>query len=490
MTTHGYQLEVVDADGSGLLELMANVTGAVRFDTLAVDATLGNPVPVTEAIASLMTDGGLATIKSFSNRTALFNVTITAPDPGALADGEAELMTALDAVSALAWHVPFGPSSFFDVVACWSEHAFDDLTEIQQLQRTFRVSFECLPFARSRDAVTFTWTGPTEVTPLSSMSGWTVVSGSAAWNADAGGVGVPGILASSDAVLRRTVTVDEYLWFKVATVPASVKGITSVTVNGTAIPDAEVREEGDLVTTSTRFYTVPVGAWRGESVTVEFTLLASTGLTELWTRSYPGAIAGAGDARPKGVSVIDVVGTARTPCTISFTAPSGGAFVYTGPDPDAAIRNRGVAESVYGKFTVTGDGAEVSVGGQLMWFPPGDHTTSIGNTVPQPVSFYPNGVWPAAASGAVLSGTNISSGSQWSYPMDAKAALSFFATTGAKTLISPSPSLPQGYYGDAVTHEQHSLYPGRSGFAVLDVSGYPVTATITYYPRWKHHAAQ
>ena len=489
MTTHGYQLEVVDADGSGLLELMANVTGAVRFDTLAVDATLGNPVPVTEAIASLMTDGGLATIKSFSNRTALFNVTITAPDPGALADGEAELMTALDAVSALAWHVPFGPSSFFDVVACWSEHAFDDLTEIQQLQRTFRVSFECLPFARSRDAVTFTWTGPTEVTPLSSMSGWTVVSGSAAYNANAGGLGVPGIAASSTAVLRRTVTVADYLWFKTTAVPVSAKGITSVKVNGTTIPDAEVREEGNLFITANRFYTVPVGAWRGQSVTVEFTLLSSSGtaLTEFWTRSYPGAIVGAGDTRPKGIDVIDVDGTARTPCTISFTAPAGGAFVYTAPDPNRALRERGAPEAVYAKFTVVdADGEEVNVGGRLMWFPPGDHATNVGVTDPQPLQLNPNGVWPTEATGV----STMLDGSQFAYPVDAKAAISFFTTSGAKNLISPTPALPQGYFGDAVTHEQHALHPGRSGFAVLNMNGDPITTTVTYYPHWRHHAAQ
>ena len=507
--TAGYQFELVDSDGSGLLELMANVTGAVRFDTLAVDATLGNAVPVAEAISSLMTDGGLTTIRSFGNRTAAFLVTITAPDPGALADGEAVLMAALDRVSALAWHVPFGPSSFFDVVACWSEHQFDDLEEVatlrtlegevqrhrlttpRQVRRTFRVTFECLPFARSKDAVTVNWTGGvTELDPLTSMTGWTTVSGTAAYySGGLGGLAAAGIKASSAWHGRKTFTVDDYLWFRVLDVPTSTLGITSVSVNGVAIPDAKIREEFPLSTVA-RFYTVDVSAWRGQSVTLDLTLGNGFTLNQLWTRGYPGPAVAVADLNPRGVSVLKVGGTARTQCTISFTAPAGGAFVYTGPDPDAAIRTRGAAESVYGKFTVTGDGAEVSVGGQLMWFPPGDHTTSIGNTVPQPVELSPNGVWPVAPSGAGLSGANISSGSQWSYPMDAKAALSFFATTGAKTLISPSPSLPQGYYGDAVTHEQHSLYPGRSGFAVLDVNGDPVTATVTYYPRWKHHAAQ
>lgn len=486
MARSGYQLVV------GSTELMENDWGPFRIDTLGANATFGDAVPISEVISSLMVDGDLTTTTRFGNRIAAFDVTITAEDPGMLADGEAALMAELDRINTLTWHVPFGPATVFDVVRSWSEHQSDDLVEVRLCRRTFRLYFECLPHGRSVDPVTINWTGgATELDPLSSFTGWTTVSGSAAYDANAGGIGVPGILAGgSGAVLRKTFTVDSYLWFKTPSIPASSKGVTSVKINGTTIPDAEVREEGNLVSTATRFYTVPVGAWRGQSVTVEFTLLASKALTELWTRSYPGAIVDASDARPKGISVIDVVGTARTPCTISFTAPAGGAFVYTGPNPDAAIRERGAGESVYAKFTVTGDGAEVNVGGQLMWFPPGDHTTNIGNTVSQPLELSPNGVWPTVASGAPLSGTNISSGVEWSYPQDPKAAISFFSTTGAKTLISPSPDLPQGYHGDAVTHEQHTLHPSLPGFGVVKTDGDPIATTITFFPRWKHHAAQ
>jgi len=490
--TAGYQFELVDSDGSGLLELMANVTGGVRFDTLAVDATLGNAVPVAEAISSLMTDGGLTTIRSFGNRVAAFLVTITAPDAGALADGEAVLMAALDRVAALAWHVPFGASSFFDVVACWSEHQFDDLEEVRQVRRTFRVTFECLPFARSKDAVTVNWTGGvTELDPLTSMTGWTTVSGTAAYYS--GGLGGPaaaGIKASSAWHGRKTFTVDDYLWFRVLDVPTSTLGITSVSVNGVAIPDAKIREEFPL-STAARFYTVDVSAWRGQSVTLDLTLGNGLTLNQLWTRGYPGPAVAVADLNPRGVSVLKVIGTARTQCTISFTAPAGGAFVYTGLDPNAAIRSKGAAEAVFGKFAVSDpDGAEVWVGSQVMWFPPGDLTTNVGITAPQPLELSPNGVWPSQASGGPVVLGDDSSASQWAYPVDAKAAISFFSTAGAKNLISASPALPQGYHGDAVAHVEHSLFPGRSGFAVLNVNGDPIAATVTYFPRWKHHAAQ
>jgi hypothetical protein len=212
-------------------------------------------------------------------------------------------------------------------------------------------------------------------------------------------------------------------------------------------------------------------------------------LREFWTVSYP--VATAPDAietvtEPRGIGVVDVGGTARTPCTIRFTAPAGGAFVYTAPDPNTVIRG-GSGETVFAAFTVADpDGGEVDVDGRLMWFPQGDHATHIGFTDPQPSELNPNGIWPVEAVGADVT----LGGDRWTYPTDGRAAISFFDTTGDKALISPRPTLPTGYSGDAITHEVHALYPGRCGFAVLDINGDPIPATITYYKRWKHHAAE
>ena len=492
MTTSGYQLSLADSSSALLLDLMENDNGSYRLDVLGQDATFGNPVPASEVVSSLMGDGGLSVIRSFGNRTAVFLVTVTAQDAGGLADGEAELLRALDRAAALVWHVPFGSPSYFDVVAAWSEHVFDDLTEVRQVQRQFRLSLECLPFARSSDLTTVTWTGgATELDPLTSISGgsgWTTVSGSASISG--------GIQTGTSWTGRKTFTVDRYLWFKVqyGSDPGGSLLIGTVKVGGVAVPNAELRSEG-AAGAGRRFYTVPVPeSAQGKSVAVEFTLTSfggSSTLTELWTRSYPGPVVDLTDTSPRGIGVMAVGGTARTPCTISFTAPAGGAFVYTGPDPNAAIRDRGAAEVVYGKFTVSdADGAELSVGGRLTWWPPGDHCASIGVTSPQPLQLSPHGVWPSEASGEALFATGVAAGaSQFAYPVDAKAAVSFFSTSGAKTLISPSPSLPQGYHGDAVTHEQHTLHPGDCGIAVLDVNGDPITATITYYRRYKHHVA-
>ena len=492
--TAGYQLEMVDADGSGLLDLMANVTGAVRFDTLAVDATFGNAVPISEVMSSLMTDGGLTTVRSFGNRTAVFLVTVKAQDPGGLADGEAELMAALDRTAALAWHVPFGASSYFDVVACWSELQFDDLDEVMQKRRTFRVTFECLPFARSADLTTFTWTGPgTLLAPMTSTAGWTVVGGGAITSV----AGTPTYLqrtTSGGITLQRTVTLGEYLWLIVGEGPSDGAKLASATVGGTSIASAKWHRQylgGNLAA-----YIVPTGGWSGQSAVVEVAISNSSSwidraaLFAFYSVEYPNLGASSLNT-PIGIDVVDVEGTARTPCTISFTAPAGGAFVYTAPDPNAAIRDRGAGESVYAKFSISdANGAEVEVDGRLMWFPPGNHTANVGWTDPRPLELYPNGMWPTEATGEANLGPDVLSGaSQWAYPLDGRAAISFFDTSGAKKLISPSPSMPQGYHGDAVTHETHSLHPGRCGFAVLDVNGDPIAATVTYYARWKHHAA-
>jgi hypothetical protein len=270
--------------------------------------------------------------------------------------------------------------------------------------------------------------------------------------------------------------------------------ITNVTVDGVAVPTAEIRREDRATSATHSIYTIPTAAWRGQSVVVEFTLDDPTGairawLREFWTTGYPAAtLPGSVETatKPRSIGVIDVGGTARTLCTIRFTAPVGGAFVYTAPDPNTVVRS-GSGETVFAKFTVaSADGDEVDVDGRLMWFPQGDHATHVGFTDPQPTELYPDGIWPEEGTGYVTADAM----SRWSYPTDGRAAISYFDTTGAKALISPRPTLPTGYSGDAIVHEVHALYPGRCGFAVLDVNGDPIAATITYYKRWKHHAAE
>lgn len=492
LASSGYQLGAVAADGSSLLEFMENDWGLYRFDLLGQDATFGNPVPVTEVISSLMTDGGLTTIKSFGNRTAVFLLTITAPDTAALDDGEAAVMSALDSMSALAWHQPFGAASYFDVVASWSEQVFDDLEEVLRCRRTFRLTFECLPFARSKLSTTINWAGPAvELSPLSSLTGWTTVSGAAPTiisNPD--GTGSAFFFSGGAAVMQFTppAPLDEYLWIKSGTTANPFDG------TGRYLQVGGVEVDWDLcrVTTvgSRTFLIVPTSEWRGQTPVIEMSVLINSRINEFYATSYPSLVA-ANDLAPRGVGAVDVGGTARTQCVISFTAPAGGAFVITGPDPNVLLRDRGAGESVFAHFTVTAP-TETSIGGRLIRHEVGTHSRGIGYTDAQPVVLNPDGIWPQVATGP-LTGTGISAGAvQYAYPNDpyGRTSVTFFATSGDKTLISPGVDLPTGYTGETAHHEHHALYPGRSLFAVLDTNGYPIPATVTYFKRWKHNAAE
>ncbi|MCW2496394.1 hypothetical protein [Jatrophihabitans sp.] len=473
----GYDLRIGD------LSLMDNQDNVFRLAALGADASLGNPVPVSEVITSLLRDGDLTTTTRFGNRTASFLVEITAPDAGGLASGEAALMAELDQVNTLTWQVPYGADTLFDVIRSWPEFMMDDLVEVRQIKRTYRVTFECAPFGRSEGLVTVAWTGPGTEISTTSTTGYTVVGGGAI--AVSGGH-IQKTTTASNLTLSRSVAMDEYLWIKTeGEVPVSARHITSVTVNGTAIPDAQIRQEAG---SSKHFYTIPTGAWQGTTATVQFTITPWAAgsnraiLEEFWTVSYPNQFTAGSNTSPKGIGVISTIGSARAPCTISFTAPAGGAFVYTAPDPNVLLREQGAAENVFAYFTVaSADGDEYGVGPVLMWFPQGTHAAQIGFTDARPAELYPDGLWPTATPTALA---------QWINPADTRAAVSFFNTTGVKTLVSPSPSLPTGYDTAAMVHEVHAVYPGRMGFAVLDQNNDPIAATLTYYPHWWTHAGQ
>jgi hypothetical protein len=155
---------------------------------------------------------------------------------------------------------------------------------------------------------------------------------------------------------------------------------------------------------------------------------------------------------------------------ITFTAPTGGAWLYTAPDPNVALRDRGAVENLYTKWTVVSDPVYL----------PGDYVRVTSRSGPQPPRLNPDGIWPQYASGV----------DQFAYPSARGTAVSFF-TAGAVSVISASPDLPTGFHPEAIIHEEHVLHPGRCGFAVVAAAtGLPVATTITFYPHWWAHAGQ
>lgn len=448
---------------------------------------LDSPKTVYDIIASLMVDGSNVTSTGHSNREALqIPVLIEWPDSFKAAQfAEALELEVGKSTNTLTFY-PGDAKGFPTVLETFVgaiDHAPDQDLEQSNLRR-YILTLPALPFARSVDSVSFTWTGTgRELNDLSSLTGWTTSTAPTLDNTVSG----PRFDMATNTTLSRSILADNYLWLQLQ----KSAGLTSafvhdITVNGEAVSSSTVRFAG---TSADAIFTIPTERWQGQTVTVSFVIDANganhTFLKEFWAVGYPnmGAITSGSISRPKGLDVVDVLGSARTPCTLTFTAPAGGAFVYTAPDPNAQLRQRGVGEVVFGKVTVTdAAGAEITVGGNLTYFPQGDHQSTLGMTAPQPLQLNTNGVYPAVEMKS-FTATGTTGGFQYSYPTDTRAAISFFTTTGAKTLISPTPTLPQGYRGDAVVHTPHLLYPGRCGFGVFDTSGNAISTTVTYYPR-------
>jgi hypothetical protein len=458
----------------GSLGLMHNDFADFSISALGVNATFGDPAPVEAVVASLMADGSLTRTASFGNRVAAFDVTIAASNHAGLAAGEALLEAQLDRPNDLTWRVPFGPPTVFSVLRSWSQFVFDDLDE-RRIRRTYRVFFECFPFPRSASLTTLNWTAPyTQVHDLASTTGWTVVGAGSIQTATGGVFGGSMIrrTATGDVTVRRTLTAGEYLRLVTRMSYLNDVSVSGVKLNGVAVPDAQLGTAVNLGDESCVTH-VDTRHLYGQSVTVEFTITtgATTDRAELWsiyTVDYP-------DIRsrivPRCLGTVPLAMTARAPFKAEFTVPTGGAFLYTGPDPNFDLRSRGLYELEF-TYTVTVD-------------PPDNYELTSVDYPPQPVRAYPNGVWPRT----YIRGTSGTS-STYGYPASDQAAVSFWKSTGAKVVTSADQFLPSGFHDGAIAHHNHVLHPGHGGFLLADATGAPIACTLTFYEHWKHHAAR
>lgn len=465
----------------GPLDLVSRTRpeGTYSYHVLGDDFSKGKPEAVREIFKSLLIDGDLNRRKRHGNRKVEFLMEIEGDDLDAVTAGETAFEIELYKIANDLVYTPpdgYGAASVFTMVDGDIGEIFDDLDELSGDRRTFEVMLECLPYTKSLDPVTFTWTGPgTQLRPLNVTTGWTVVGGGSLVSA-----GFPPFFPTSltrsgggSITAKTTVTLGTYLWLV-----TDAQSTLPVKIDGETIDTDIIRREPDSpVSPTSAAFTVPTERWRGRTVEVEVTF---TTLLAFWSVQYPN-VWNANAAAPHGLGVVDIIGSARCPCVITFTAPSGGAFVYTGPDPNEAIRERGVSEIVWSHFEVTDEeGVAFTIGGRTQWVPEGTWTKSIGFTDPQPLEIHPDGVWPRVEIG----------GEVWAYPDADGTAISYFETTGVKNLVSPTPALPQGYHADAKVVGQHSLYPGRTGFAVMNEDGIPISCTVTYYPHWWTNAGQ
>lgn len=475
---------------------------------LEVDYDLGNGVTIYDELTSLLRDGTLVTSSKTGNRTLRLPILV---EDATGSRGRAEAGVALDVEANKPYNTVTvyphdygqpgaGPAMVLESFEMASEVDPDVGGRLERVGiRRYVLTCPALPGVRSVDPVTVNWSGPGAVLrAVDSTTGWTSRSGGGTLSVSSGAL----TRTTSGPLLLRTTPTNplrEFVYIRSNAVGAFP---LNMVIGGAAITEAEVYKGPAANNADVMLVEVPE-QFIGATPQIDFDIEVSSGTAILYgfgTTRYPNIPVGAepggaginntATSANFGIGSIEVVGTARTFCTISFTAPSGGAFVVTGRDPVHALRTRGLAEIAFGKFTVaSSSGATVTVGSGVTWFPQGTHYTQVGVTNPQPPQLNPNGMWPQLATGTTTLGGD-SSARQFAYPADEMAAVTFFATSGPKTLISAQQDLPDGYTGGAEVFEDHILHPGRSMFAVLDQNGDPIPATITYYPRWRHFPTQ
>jgi hypothetical protein len=300
------------------------------------------------------------------------------------------------------------------------------------------------------------------------MTGWTVTTGSASSVSG----GIQGSVNGATIGLSATMTVParRYLYFKIDRNATTTTLLASLTINGEASSAATWFKTN----AAEQFVIVPVPtALQGSLLSLAFSVNAPDGgtpprLSSLWTIDYPNTPV-SGEARPGGIDVIYPGGSARAGFRVEFTAPAGGAWLLTCPDPDYSLRVRGAAEMQW-TATATGDPF------------PDDYRIDTTPTTTQPIDLHPNGAWPQTTFGT----------QSYGYPtsfVPGDSAVTWFSTSGDKAVVSASALLPEGYHADAIAHEEHVLHPGECGFTLLDEDGAPIPCTITYKRHWKHLAA-
>lgn len=348
----------------GDLDLNADY-GNYRLETLADDASFGNPQPVEVAIASLLADGAIASTTRHDNREAFFRVLVSAGDGTGLAEGEAALVAQLARRNELAWTPPagWGPTTVFEVATSSLTHTFDDQAELR-LQRAYGVRLVCLPWGRSVGRVVTPAVAegtPTVVDAMDSATGWTAKK---AQGYNAGPVPVtvdstvyataPAALMASaapdtfgpshEATIEFTragsfsMAGDEYLAVQTRTeYPGLIQGLSFVR-GGTRIPSTPVSSTAMPGGWVRSVFYVGDGTIADVQVSIRQSLDADQyGLPasmRAWVDDLQRVSASGGTVKQSS-RLLDVVGSVRTPGSLQVSHPTsalGDVLVYTRPD--------------------------------------------------------------------------------------------------------------------------------------------------------------
>lgn len=158
--------------------------GSYWFDTYGDDFALGSPQPVNEAIQTLLQDGSKVITTGYDNREVSLTVVVSGSDMDALASGESALFLECSKPNTLTYTPAdgYGAATLFEVWTSSLEPVTDDLLEVTQLQRAYKLTLICAPFGGSD--IEITTVGVTSsatpstvvINDASSVTGWTAMS--------------------------------------------------------------------------------------------------------------------------------------------------------------------------------------------------------------------------------------------------------------------------------------------------------------------------
>lgn len=365
-------------------------SGEVRVDVYSVKR--GRPVPVVEAVASLLQDGALERITRHENRDLTVLLCLHGIDGAKMAAYEAAIYRQCqDEISALLYTPAdgFGAPAIFDVV--WADaapaEADDwDLAEVLWGRRNYEVTFRALPFARSvnpfllEGATSAAAPATTVIDTGASAAGWSASIDGVAVTSVNGAIRMPVSMRRSttystqyhdrDGRARRTGLVDmsttPYLsvdW-KIESSPGGTVRPLKAYADGSELTRLSTVNSPDVAGYSRTLFLCP-----DPSVTVfEFepdisvynggsSFPTVTALFDNVTKTNQGPTLG---TRRQKVATVEVPGSARTPGSLQIshlTSTLGMVLAYTCPE----LANGYVpALSLYGVSSTSSDSTLIS----------------------------------------------------------------------------------------------------------------------------------
>lgn len=344
----------------GVLQLHGPETDDLfEIETMG-ETHFGNPVPVIEAVRSLLIDGALAAVTGWDNREIPIRVRISANDGEALAEAEASLVQQclVDRPSPLVWTPPIGlaATNVFDVVVAKLDRDTADGWDAEEVTHGYRyylLTLTCLPFARAVESTVVEALAPVPASPTTvnidagnSTTGWTadgndlasgptVVSGSVRAVGDTGTTWIQ-LERTAALVTMGTTPYLEVDAFAQLSSGSFVNGTLTVEVNGTEydpvaigqfVPGAHRKYYYDLTGEAFTVLTIKFEATAPDAITLSVNNIARTDTIGL----------GSSTARQQSRSVT-VTGSAPTQAAIRlFDATPADLAAPTGTYGDILI---------------------------------------------------------------------------------------------------------------------------------------------------------